>query len=348
MRKTLQDLAEYLQTILVPGTDTAYAVDPAYAQVMPEADIRAGVRALRGFLARMLDALAASGDAYDVHQKVAHEYENRTTLSGYYPFLHNINTLLIGMGYHGVLAEGGEALACGNAVFAPVRSMPKLLACLRFLRDCGLGIDGIDLDDKKQKMADIGTVIVTYPEDPAVLMGMKIMAIAEVDHRTLLNQDVFLRCDYRALMRDTPDPLDILRDTIVSLPQDIQAFALSLHQHYLDQGLACAVVVKGYHVHVKYTYRRKDVWGLNASLNNGFHINVKADGTEEYPDTVKTLPPVLRELIAKGYGCGRKRAIGRCDGGCRGMPIPLDDAALAMGDDIVRWLDAEVAWLKGK
>jgi hypothetical protein len=31
---------------------------------------------------------------------------------------------------------------------------------------------------------------------------MKVMAIAEKDHGTLVNQDVFLRCDYRALKRE--------------------------------------------------------------------------------------------------------------------------------------------------
>ena len=54
------------------------------------------------------------------------------------------------------------------------------------------------------------------------------------------------------------------------------------------------------------------------------------------------------ELIAKGYGCGRKRKIGYCDGGCRGLPILLDNSVLSMRNDIVTWFDKEVSCLQKK
>lgn len=52
------------------------------------------------------------------------------------------------------------------------------------------------------------------------------------------------------------------------------------------------------------------MWGINASLNNGYHINVKPIMTKEYSDTIETFSPFLQELIANGYGCGKKREIG--------------------------------------
>lgn len=346
MRKTLSDVARYLKEIMVPETEEAYAIDPAYTAVSTEENIRAGVRALRGFLARLYDALIAGGDAYDNSKKVAHAYENRTSLSVYYPFLHNVGTLLINIGYHGVLAGGAQSIACDDRLFNKKLSVPKNLECLRFLMACGIRVEGIDVNDRKQSLADNHAIRIAYPDDPAMLIGLKALSIAEVDHRNLDNQDVLLRCDHRALKTEATDAVSIVRDMIRPLPADIQAFVLQLHQRYLDQGLSCVVETKGFHTYVKYGYRRKDVWGLNASLSNGYHINVKAVKTDEYADAIQSFPPALQDLIAKGYGCGRKRDIGRCDGGCRGMPIPLDDAALGMREDIVTWFDLEVACLQ--
>ena len=348
MRKTLQDVAGYLKEIMVPGTHEAYPVNPAYLSVSSEEDIRKGVLALRAFLSRFYDVLTIQGGAYDNTKKVAHEYENRTSLSVYYPFLHNVSTLLIRMGYHGVFAEGMQSLVCGNDIFNAKLSVGKNLECIRFLMDCGICVEGMDVNDKKQNLSDAKIITVSYPDEPAMLVGLKVMAIAEIDHRTLVNQDVFLRCDYRALKRDETGVLSIVQDTVRPLPADIQDFVLQLHQRYLDKGLSCVVETKGFHIYIKYGYKRKDVWGVNASLSNGYHINVKSVKTDAYADTIKTFSPFLQDLIAKGYGCGRKRETGRCDGGCRGIPLPLDDSVLAMRDDIVAWLDQEVACLQRK
>lgn len=348
MRKTLQDVAAYLKEIMVPETHEAYAVNPAYTGVSTEDDIREGVRALRTFLCRLYDAVIATGAVHDNTKKVAHEYENRTSLSVYYPFLHNVGAMLIRIGYQGVFAEDRQSLVCGNTIFNEKLSVTKNLECLRFLMDCGLRVDGMDASDNRQNLSDVHILSIAYPDNPAMLAGLKGMALAEVDHRTLLNQDVLLRCDYRALKRDATDALSIVRDTVKPLPADVQDFVLRLHQRYLDQGLSCVVETKGFHIYIKYCYKRKDVWGVNASLSNGYHINVKATKMDAYADAIQAFPPFLRELIAKGYGCGRKRESGRCDGGCRGMPIPLDASVLAMQDDIVTWFDREVLCLQGK
>jgi hypothetical protein len=68
----------------------------------------------------------------------------------------------------------------------------------------------------------------------------------------------------------------------------------------------------------------------------------------EYTDTIQTFPPILQELIEKGYGCGRKREIGHCDGGCRGIPISLDNSVMDIREDIEIWFDQEVACLQRK
>ena len=151
------------------------------------------------------------------------------------------------------------------------------------------------------------------------------------------------------LKNNETDIIFIVKDTIRTLPDDIQKFILQLHQRYLDKGLKCAVEMKGFWVYIKYTYKRKEIWGINASLNNGFHINVKAQNMHKYADAVETFPPFLKETIAQGYGCGRKReTIGYCDGGCRGMLVALDDSVLDIGDHIGVWFDHELSCLQTK
>ncbi|HEY8421627.1 MAG TPA: hypothetical protein VIL05_07805 [Thermoclostridium sp.] len=348
MRKTLKDVASYLKEIMVPGTYEAYEVNPVFTIALPAENIRKGVLAFRVFLTRLYECLYANGDVYDNSKKVPHEYENRITLSVYYPFLYNVSIMLMRIGYLGRLDENGQSMVCENSIFNGKLSVPKNLECLRFLAGCGICIDGMDINDKKQNLSDIKSIKITYPDDPIMLTGMKVMATAEIDHGTLVSQDVFLRCDYRVLKNVETDVLSIVQDTIRPLSPEVQDFVLELHRRYLNKGLTCLVQVKGFHVYIKYCYKRKDLWGINASLNNGYHINVKPTKTDEYADTIKTFAPALQELISKGYGCGRKREIGHCDGGCRGLHIPLDDSVLDIKDDIKNWFDQELLCLQKK
>ncbi|MDL2276198.1 hypothetical protein LJC02_00945 [Breznakia sp. OttesenSCG-928-G09] len=346
MRKTLVELAEYLKLIIVPETDEAYAVNPIVNNISNEENIRHGISAFRIFLLRFYDEIITKGNEYDAYKKVAHEYENRTTLSGYYPFLNNLKILLMKIGFYGKLENNHQYLRCDNKIFNEKITTAKNIECLQFLSECGICIEGIDLQDKKQNLANIKTVNISYPDDSAMLVGLKAMIVAEKELGTLTNQDVFLRCDYRILKNADVDITLIVKDTIHSLPIDIQAFVLQLHHQYLDKGLKVIVEIKGYWVYIKYIYKRKDLWGINASLNNGFHINVKAKNMQKYIDTIETFPPFLKEVINKGYGCGRKnKEIGHCDGGCRGMIIPLDNTAVSMYDDIKRWFDKELEFM---
>lgn len=348
MRKTLQDLSSYLKETLVPIRQEAYDISPVYTNEFDEERIQEGILAFRSFLVRLYEVLYQKGNQYDTSKKVAHEYENRTTLSVYYPFLHNVSTLLLKFSYYGKLDDTAQCLICDSTVFHDKISVSKHLECLHFLQECGLVISGIDLHQKKPNLSEVESLRITYPNQPAMLLGMNVMAIAEIEHRTLINQDVFLRCDYRVLKKDETDVLSIVEDSIVPLPDEVKEFVMQLHHRYIENGMTCVVEVKGFHIYIKYCFKRKDVWGINASLNNGYHINVKSTKTEEYEDTIKTIAPVLQELIAKGYGCGRKRATGHCDGGCRGLTIPLDDSVLPIRDDIITWFDSELNALKKK
>lgn len=140
---------------MAPETHEAYAIDPVCTKLSDEENIRQGVLAFRAFLVRLYDALYAKGDAYDTCKKAAHEYENRITLSVNYPFLHNAGALLMRIGYYGVLCDNAQCISFDNNVFNSKLTVSKTLTCLKFLTICGIGIDGINPNDKKQNLSDI-------------------------------------------------------------------------------------------------------------------------------------------------------------------------------------------------
>jgi len=242
------------------------------------------------------------------------------------------------------LTEDDESITVGSNMFNPKLSAVKTTQCLRLLADCGIRFDGIDLSQKGQKLSEIELVKISYPDNPAMLIGLKVMATAEIELGTNLNHNILMRCDYRVLANKETDVLSILKETIMPLSVNVQDFVLRLHQLHLDKKLNCTVEVRGFWKKIKYSRGKKEVWGINTSLNNGFELTVKPVNIQKYADTIIEFPLALQELIAKGYGCGRKRkGIDKCDSGCEGLRIPLSDSVLDISDGIETWFDHELS-----
>jgi len=345
MRKTLGDMAKHIKSIILPETLEAYSINPMFEGVSHEESIREGIFAFRAFLLRFCDVLIAEGDLYDKPKKAADEHLSAIYYN--FPFLDNVKKLLLSIGVNGILTEDAGALIAGNDIFNTKLSTVKNIECLQFLTTCGMRFDGIDLNAKRQKLSEIEALVISYPDNPAMLIGLKVMAIAEKELGTNLSHNVLMRCDYRVLSDGKIDALSALKETIEPLSANIQDFVLRLHQLHLDKGLNCTVEVRGFWKKVKYSRGRKEVWGINTSLNCGYELTVKAQNTHKYADVIMGFPMALQELIAKGYGCGRKRSgIGKCDAGCEGLRIPLDDSVLDISDGIEIWLGQELSGLR--
>jgi len=348
MRKTLSDMAMHLKNLIPTEIPDTYAINITFKDVKNEESIYEGVLAFRDFLYRLCDVLIADGDFYDNNKKITHAFDNRSSISVHYPFLHNVERLLSNIGLHGVLAEGSNFTISGNDMLNSKLSGLKNLECLRFLATCGICFDGIDLDEKKPDLSKIERIIISYPDNTAMLTGLKVMAIAQKEFWSNDNTDNLLRCDYRSLSNERLEAVSILKELIKPLSINIQNYVLKLHQRYLDKGLSCDIKIKDFWIKIYYSYKKREVWAVNTSLNNGYQISVKAENTHEYTDVVKSFPLYLQEMIARGYGCGKKRGISsNCDGGCRGLRISLDESILGITDEIETWFDDELSCLQG-
>lgn len=354
MQKTLKDMGKHLKNLISSEIPEIYTVNPVFSNVSREENLREGVLAFRNFLYRICDGLISEGNGYDSRKKMAHVFDDRITLSVYYPFLHNVKYLLLNIGLHSELTDNEQCLTVGNNIFNSKIPLSKSLECLGFLTDCGMQFEGIDLGVKKMALSKIESIKICYPENSVMLIGLKAMAIAEAEFGVngykasgisyCRFSDILLRCDYRVLMNSDTEVLSIVKDTINPLSCHVQEFVLQLHQWSLDKGFKCDVEIKDLWVKIKYSYKRNEIWGINASLNNGYQINIKAKNMTHYGGAIEKFPSLLQKMIEKGYGCGKKRGISpSCDGGCRGFRISLDDSVLELRNAIEIWLDKELS-----
>jgi len=356
MQKTLEEMAVFMQKLLPPIIPQTFEIDAMFHGISSEEGIRKGVHAFRDFMYHLFNRLIANGKPFDKPKKETHEFSDNTNIPTSYPFVSNIAVFLTNIGVHGNLSNSRdtmmlnslESFTAENNVSNTKIPDTRKIECLRFLSDCGIRFDGLDLSKKKPALSSFEPIIISYPESPDMLTGLKCIATAQRDMSTRFMQDILLRCDYRVLANKNVEILPLLRDLTCPLPADIQDFMLKFHQNYMSHGYKCDTYI-GSSIRFEYFCRSKELWRFNLSLNNGHNITVKALNADKYPDTIKLLPKWLQDKIAKGYGCGKKMGVTTsCDGGCRGFRIPLNDSFMEISHVIKAWIEREVMYIQNK
>ena len=357
MRKTIKDMAEYLLNLLPPEIPATFEIDEMFHDILHEEAIRDGICAFKDFLCRFYGSLIAKGNSFDKPKKEAHPFADGINISTSYPFICNLAVILLNIGSHGILSKSGDSIILDDIQLLTAKNnisnlkIPdsRIMDCLRFLEDCGIRIGGIDLNEKKPNFISLGFLEVSYPENPIMLTGLKVMAIAQRDLITKTIQDVLLRCDYRVLAKKETDIFMLLNDLVYHLPADVREFVIKLHQDYMKYGYKVEYSTTSFYMRFTYFCRSKELWRLNSSLNNGFSIGIKALNTDKYADIIKDFPEWLQSKIAKGYGCGKTLGTSTsCDGGCRGFRVPLDDSFMETSEVTKKWINAEVSLTQKK
>ncbi len=352
MQKPIDEYALYIKNLIPKNIPETYALNSMFENVADEVNIRKGIIAFRDYLYLFCERLISDGHLYSKPRKTKNLED--------YPFLNNINYLLIEIGYHSKFNESGDSLLITEmplfTVSKPKIPFSKQIECLRFLNLCGFAFSGIDLDGKKIEFPEGQVLEVTYPDNPLVLTGLKILSIAakELWIRFYNNADNLLRCDYRVVKAEDSDTLDVLKDFLQPLPEKLLEFALELHQRYTDMGMT-SVILHDDADHFAYanikkstkTLSRRDifqkrVWEFSLSVKYGFCLVVRMKKADKYADIIENFPLSLQKKISQGYGCDRKLRNEPCQGGCQGIRIPLDNSVLEMKKDIEIWLDKEV------
>lgn len=356
MQKTIGELAKFWKQLIPVSIPETYPINSMFRDISDEEDIRNGVLAFREFLYRFCDSLIADNRLCDTPKKGKNKFSDETTLTVEFPFLNNIKSILLNIGEHGILsAKGDSLLVKGWEMLSRKRShnknskvkisVPQMMKSMRFLTECGIHFDGIDLSVKKPDISKIETVEITYPDDPIMLTGWKALGIAQNELSSRKNDDILLRCDYRALNNEDTEVSSIMKDFVFPLSAPLQDFVLRFHQHYLDSRMQCDVELGQFCIHFVYSYKRKAIWRFSTSLHNGYRIVLKTKNTPKYADVIEKFPEFLQEKIMKGYGCDRKTGTGHgnCQKGCEGFRFSLNESLLDISQELELWLDSELA-----
>ena len=361
MQKTISEMALFMKSLLPLEIPGIYAVNPMFENISDENTIRKGILAYRDFLYVLYDNLTANGNLYDKPlDKREEDDAHHVSLKPAYPFIYYIQNVLFNLGYHGeltndnaIIVENWKTLTMG-ILYGKWQSKDKvstlkLVDCLKLLSNCGIHIVGTDLETAKPFMSKPGVLEISYPDNPDMLIGLKVMAIANkeltVDKEI---ENILLRCDYRVVKNEKTDMVSFLKDTMHSLSADVQNFILNLHQRYIEEGMKCILKASVFGISFTYFHKNKEVWMFSTAINTGRRILIKANRTHEYTDVIGGFPLHLQEKIAKGYGCEKKKYGEPCRKGCHGFSFVLDDSILDISRNIEIWIDNELSCLRGK
>ncbi|XMB86083.1 hypothetical protein RJG79_11880 [Mycoplasmatota bacterium WC44] len=361
MQKTMGDMAKFMKQLIPANIPETYTINSMFTNISDEVDIRNAIIAFRDFMYRVCDYLITDNSLSNVPKKGKNEFSDEITLTVEFPFLNNIRSVLINIGHHGMLSENGDSLLINDWEALSIKkslnknstatiSAPQMIKSIRFLTECGINFEGIDLSIKKPDTSKIQALKITFPEYPIMLTGLKVMAIAENELSTRNNNYTLLRCDYRVLKEKDTESSAVLKDFVYPLDASMQELVLHFHQHYLDLGMECNVDSGMFSVHFIYSYKRKAIWRFSISLNNGYRIILKTKNTSKYTDVIQSFPEFLQEKITKGYVCDRKKGSGHgnCQRGCEGFSFSFDESLLDLSQDLEKWLDSELLSMQKK
>lgn len=357
MQKPLGDMAIYLKDLIPANIPDSYSIKPIFTAIADENSLRNGVLAFKGFLFLLYDRLAVDCSLYD---KAPKKDGHVVSLILSHPFLNNLKSVLINIGYYGELTENDTSITLSNRQILTASlaergegqykaniTTSKVIEVLRFLTDCGIQFEGVELNAKKPDISKDEPLVITYPDDSAMLTGLKVMATAHKKTDNRENDELFLRCDYRVLKQEETDTVSLLNDSIHPLSPAVQDFVKRLHHRYINAGVICKV---NFALGFRFCYysKQKEIYMISAMPTTGYRIQIKAQNILQYPEIMSGFSLPVQEKIKTGYGCEKKRYGEPCQKGCHGYSFALDDSIDDLSGDIEIWLDKELACIQAK
>ena len=174
-----------------------------------------------------------------------------------------------------------------------------------------------------------------------MLLGLKVMAIAQRHLYVKGNHDIFLRCDYNVIKDENTEIILILKDFVYSLPKDVQDFAINLHEYCMKIGFTCKLDIFYLGIRFIYFYKNKEVWTFSSANESGYRILINAQNIHKYTADIESFPIELKQKISRGYGCNKKLFGEQCQKGFHGFSFSLDDSIISIAPYIKEMIDKE-------
>ena len=210
----LADISNHLKTAIIPQTPKDFIIAETFKLGLPDDELKAGITAFRYFLYNLYDALAANKDRFDVKTS-----NLNGTFPARFPIIEDLGTLLFSLGFHGkletepraeLIVHGGDLLKISKMQkYRHLNKMSKRrkMELFDFLSD--LGFYFVDADFSTNiDFSNMGAFYVQYENDDSMLIGLKLMALAQVNVKAKYDRysTIFMRGDFYPLANAEPKP----------------------------------------------------------------------------------------------------------------------------------------------
>ncbi len=360
MTKSQIDMAVFLKSILPQAIPEDFPIGNQFIYGVNEKSVRKGISAFRHILISIFDRLSLDRSAQVDHGSKKEENDSHVSFASAYPFLNSLKSILFNIGiFSQVLPDHNyvmiESLGClmhivsaeGSRMKSTI-SPTKLRKALDVLTTTGFMFTDSAGEKLNGKEPSATPVIVSFPREPDLFIGMKALAFAQRRKYSSANHDIFLRCDFRALSDEPHDPVVKLEEYGSLLPSAVKSFLLNLHRQSANLGLSCTINVFYLHIRFIYSLSGKEIWTYSLSRNTGHRILINAENTECYSGEIHEFPPEIQRVIRRGYGCDKKLYGEPCQKGCHGFSFALHDSVLTYSGYLEAWLELEITARLGK
>ena len=183
----LAGICNHLKAAVIPHTPKTFIIAEAFKLGLPDEELKAGIAAFRSFLHELYDALANNKDRFDVKAG-----KQVGTFPARFPIIEDLGAILFQMGFHGKLETEprNELIIYGEDMlhvskmqkYRHLNKMSKMrkMELFDFLSEMGFYFEDADFSDNTD-FSKIGTFYVQYENDDSLLVGLKLMSLAQAN-----------------------------------------------------------------------------------------------------------------------------------------------------------------------
>ena len=368
---SLADVCKYLKGFVIPNTPDNFTVAGPFRHGLTNDELIAGIDAFRNFVYSVFDKLAAEQDKYGKKKLKSGHYLR------WFPFVHDILSLLFFIGLHGKLetepkkelvVAGPDLLVvpkqrCSlhgtlDALKLEKMSATRITELFEFLSEMGFFFEELNLSEKVD-LAKTGTFYVSNENDGDIIVGLKLIveATENIDDSkyTCHNIANLMRCESYPLASAVPvQPRGLeLDDFTRAQPPEVKDWLARLDKFLLDN--SCKMEVKN---ETSYTYVSKKTKKRMCAITSEIEC-IFIQPSCYHSHATKSTPVVLTENmlnILRNVHCIGCRAVclyggpftfthnGEDFAACRaieaGYKFTLDNADER--DVIWKWIEAEL------
>jgi hypothetical protein len=297
------DYCMYLKNVIIKDSPDDFTIAEQFRHGLTDDEVRAGIKAFRTFL-------------YDLYDKIAQTSTEKPEID-----INEIAAFLYMMGVQGHLETeprrgmvvlGSDMLIKTKRKSQPHMVMKKISAkriaeVIRLLSEMGFCFDAIDYS-KPVKLAEAGTIHVTNECDGDVIVGLKLIALAQMNTDTDWDriQNGFMRCHFSPLASDVPINYDMrMANFADTQPPQIRDWLLELDKLLVDNGCSPNAEIIEYAT-VIYNSGKKMVCRIDLKISECI-ITVNTTKAKNLDAVAQVLPAdFMTALEEDGCECGRQ------------------------------------------